>query len=56
MKRLLYKKLMLVLAVTRSVVYAHKKRQQDTVEEDEVELYSCWMKSTHGIRSMAHGE
>jgi transposase InsO family protein len=33
MKRLLYKKLMLVLAITRSVVY--KKRQPEAVDEDE---------------------
>ena len=43
---------MLVLAITRSVIYAHKKRQQDAVNEDE-ELLE---KSTHGIHSMAHGE
>jgi len=40
---------MLVLAITRSVIYAHKKRQQDTVNEDEGLLL-------RGIRSMAHGE
>jgi len=28
-------KAMLVLAITRSVIYAHKKRQQDAVDEDE---------------------
>jgi putative transposase len=33
MKRLLYKKLMLVLAITRSVVY--KKRQPEVIDEDE---------------------
>jgi putative transposase len=33
MKRLLYKKLMLVLAITRSVVY--KKRQPEAIDEDE---------------------
>lgn len=26
---------MLVLAITRSVIYAHKKSQQDAVDEDE---------------------
>ena len=47
---------MLVLAITRSVIYAHKKRQQDAVNEDEGLLLQLLEKSTHSIRSMAHGE
>jgi len=37
-------------------LYAHKKRQQDAVNEDEGLLLQLLEKSTHSIRSMAHGE
>jgi hypothetical protein len=45
-----------LLAITRSSLYAHKKRQQDAVDEDEGVLLQLLDKSTHDIHSMAHGE